>query len=509
MKDFTEELNIIKPSYSTNALLEILKRIAVNRCGWFSVAECYDYVCREIIEHQFATPLEIRDFVFTTENVISIETLKERIERRNYESKQSFSIEMKSCTIYTKVLLSIIFLFGKHSQSSLSKWWTNTLKKNDPSLIIGSSSRFIEEIRGQLGYRIEQYGYKGLALRFIHPYYEEAFAVLSARDHVTSDIISSSIQVVANENLKLSVTSALNIFRKYPALSLNLLDSISNKKVDEGLSIESQIGMKYIALFNEVRDKRIIESLIRFSNPFNLAKKINSETDVVALGYALRFAYNYKLKLEEVRLNSEMKINISKKIDWQKLFKTLRSEKVHSKIITPLEWARTMNSHGTITFISNLTFYEITTWFESFAITDQDRFLKVVGHNIKIFLVRTVGGRSSHKISRAERKDIVYQTSPNDRGVVIDQGAFTAIKERYSLLPVGIKYTVGDFDRGDLISIFNENEEKVAAGISNYTVNDTLLIRGQHTKTIEKILGYTHGPAIKEKNIAFPKKELS
>ncbi len=383
-------------------------------------------------------------------------------------------------------------------------------RKIDSSLSIGSQSRFLEEMRAQLGYRIEQYGYKGLALRFIHPFYEEAFANIATKDHIASDVIANTIKSVSEDNLRACVNSILNNFRKYPSLSLTLIDSISYKFREVNLTEESQIGLKFIALFNEVRDPRIIECLYKLSDPLELTLKINKEADIVSIGYALRYAYNYKAKLDQEKLRTTKKISLSKKINWPLLFDKLKNETVYSKIITPLEWAILINSYYVKKFIESFTIEEIKMRFESFAITDQHRFLKIASGSLRNFLLDSVGKRSFYRMSKKERKNALFNKSPNNQGVVIDDGAASAIKHKsYSLLPVGIKYTVGDFEKDELVSIFNDNEDKIAAGVSKYSADDIQLIRGQHSRNIIKILGYNYGPVIKDKTISFPIEEKS
>lgn len=53
----------------------------------------------------------------------------------------------------------------------------------------------------------------------------------------------------------------------------------------------------------------------------------------------------------------------------------------------------------------------------------------------------------------------------------IDQGALSAIRDRKSLLLVGVKEASGEFKAGDIIDIY-EGEDRVAIGISNYHADD-------------------------------------
>jgi glutamate 5-kinase len=74
--------------------------------------------------------------------------------------------------------------------------------------------------------------------------------------------------------------------------------------------------------------------------------------------------------------------------------------------------------------------------------------------------------------------------------LIIDQGAMTALLDGKSLLPIGVSTVEGDFLRGDIISIYDNNGRELAKGISAYPSAEAKLIIGQNSNEIENILGY-------------------
>lgn len=86
----------------------------------------------------------------------------------------------------------------------------------------------------------------------------------------------------------------------------------------------------------------------------------------------------------------------------------------------------------------------------------------------------------------------------NQKGnLMVDQGAATALKSgNSSLLPAGVRSVVGEFIRGQVISVHNEKNEAVAAGIVNYDSQDIKLIMGSHSTGINEILGHDFGEEI-------------
>ena len=74
--------------------------------------------------------------------------------------------------------------------------------------------------------------------------------------------------------------------------------------------------------------------------------------------------------------------------------------------------------------------------------------------------------------------------------IFIDKGAASAIVNGRSLLPAGILEVSGDFERGDLVKILNQNKNEIARGLVAYSAKDTLRIKGRRSMEIEDILGY-------------------
>ncbi len=85
--------------------------------------------------------------------------------------------------------------------------------------------------------------------------------------------------------------------------------------------------------------------------------------------------------------------------------------------------------------------------------------------------------------------------------VRVDAGAKAAVIGKNSLLPAGIVGIEGSFDRGDVVKL--ECEGKVfAKGITDYTSEELMQIKGAHTNEIEGILGYkNYDNVIKKENI--------
>jgi len=85
--------------------------------------------------------------------------------------------------------------------------------------------------------------------------------------------------------------------------------------------------------------------------------------------------------------------------------------------------------------------------------------------------------------------------------LVIDTGAVKALKkENRSLLAAGVNQVEGNFQRGDIVNIYDVEGVRVGCGISNYSSADLATILGVHSGEIATLLGYDYGSEVVHRN---------
>lgn len=72
----------------------------------------------------------------------------------------------------------------------------------------------------------------------------------------------------------------------------------------------------------------------------------------------------------------------------------------------------------------------------------------------------------------------------------IDAGAAAALLRGRSLLPAGVREVDGNFQRGDVVRVLNEDGHEIAQGLSAYSDEDARRIIGHKSNEIAAILGY-------------------
>lgn len=112
-----------------------------------------------------------------------------------------------------------------------------------------------------------------------------------------------------------------------------------------------------------------------------------------------------------------------------------------------------------------------------------ENLIKIVkGENIGTLFVK-------NKKSKA-KKHWLHYSSKKHGVLIVDAGAEKAVLKHKSLLPSGIIAVEGEFQKGDVITVSNDEKKILASGIVNYSSAECIKILGKQTKEIEKILGY-------------------
>lgn len=89
----------------------------------------------------------------------------------------------------------------------------------------------------------------------------------------------------------------------------------------------------------------------------------------------------------------------------------------------------------------------------------------------------------------ARKRWIGYSVQPRGQ-LVLDDGARRAVEQQgRSLLAIGVVEVRGDFDKGDVVALFDRAGAEFARGLTNYSAADVLRIKGLRTEDIAATLG--------------------
>jgi len=111
----------------------------------------------------------------------------------------------------------------------------------------------------------------------------------------------------------------------------------------------------------------------------------------------------------------------------------------------------------------------------------------------EIILGQDVGTLFLPQSAGMKRRKQWIAFSGRSRGrVLVDEGARRALLERgVSLLASGVREIIGSFDSGDIVDIATSAEaEPFARGVTSYSAEDLVRIKGLHSSRIEQVLGH-------------------
>ena len=111
-------------------------------------------------------------------------------------------------------------------------------------------------------------------------------------------------------------------------------------------------------------------------------------------------------------------------------------------------------------------------------------------------LTRILSGESvgtlflAHGQSHGARKRWIGLTARPKGNVSVDAGAREALASgSKSLLAIGVRSVVGEFEKGDVIGIHDADGREFARGITNYASSEVRRIQGMHTRQAREALG--------------------
>ena len=101
----------------------------------------------------------------------------------------------------------------------------------------------------------------------------------------------------------------------------------------------------------------------------------------------------------------------------------------------------------------------------------------IITHSEKTYPLSSISQNNSsiffaNKNPSSSRKQWLLNHLHSSGFIRIDEGASKAVKNNKSLLPAGVVKVGGNFNRGDVISVYFTKKEKVAIGISAYDINE-------------------------------------
>jgi hypothetical protein len=215
------------------------------------------------------------------------------------------------------------------------------------------------------------------------------------------------------------------------------------------------------------------------------------------LGQGLRFCFNYFRRLRKQRIISvNRKRELIRGIHWEKLIQKWNTEPNFSRVLDSLQWAHEIDSNVAGHFIAGMTNNDLNARFASLTQPEKLRFLEMTYNWSRGKELRTMLGATAVVRRGKLYSSTLFGNVDRARGIVIDDGALAALKQGYNLLPVGIIKAHGNFEREEVVSIFNSHGAYMGAGITFYNADDVERIKGHHSSLIGQLASHDSGKRV-------------
>jgi predicted amidohydrolase len=354
--DFKKELNVTNPSYNKQQLKIIFDKLCGVFCDWYDNKTYLSVVHNAIHNGELSTPLAIRDLIFVSRHVDSLEMLVENIKKRKNDYIRAFSLEILSTTLHTKLILYLVSFVGKKGKPFLSELYNLASEELiDLNFDIRNLSLNVG-IRSQLGYRVEQFGYNKTVYKLSHPIYEEALSNLIVSDSDCEIIVKVIINKLMGIDDRI-VFSIINSFIiKNPDVAILLIsDLLDNNKGLEHLDDRCTITKNLISTYYSTKNERYfnlaceiypLNKLVDDINNFAPSRRFSSMKSLSSqLVLCQRYINNSPLEFDSSTTDF---------IDWDKIFSNTHSSGGyfnHSRTLHILTICASINPISTQLFI--------------------------------------------------------------------------------------------------------------------------------------------------------------
>jgi len=192
----------------------------------------------------------------------------------------------------------------------------------------------MQEIRPQMGYRVEQFGITHSGLRFAHPVYEEAFAAMATRDSTVAQLAVCLVETVADIHVQTCLNGILRNAGKYPQLTQFLLRPLVEYVKQSGTpELISPVGLKMVAAYDLTKDNGFLDLIRLLASTDELISLINAERGPDTMRACLRFLVN-----SEMRVSGRNLTELDPCVAWTDVYQTVCDGSLYS-ITEFLEWA--------------------------------------------------------------------------------------------------------------------------------------------------------------------------
>lgn len=485
LEDYKKELNVWNPSYEKNDLKHIAELYLKEYTTWSNNKDLVAIVMDGIEKNRLISPLMIYNMIRNNSTVTDIKVLKEQI---NSEQKldliSQFADEIKILSFPAKILLYLVLLYGRKN-ISLHRGMFGKVQSALYSLNPFEGSSFEFEIRKQEGHRIQRIGANIPVYRFSHPTYEEALIELSKNDTNCHLIAVTILHTIVKEDSEATVAIIKRFIIRYPEFLKRLIQEVDIQEFNHFDEIDKLDLIRKMSSSN-------IEEFVK------IAKKIYPINKLIDNLYSKDTNNLFVLRLKAL---NKRKNEIGKTIiDWQRIFNIKRiSQLAPKQFLLCYKLASAIEDNLIVKIEGNLQKTDIIKKFILLPSNDlRDELNNILSktsfrdlyQNLKDKIPEEIMKAKNHKrrYIKILRKYVLKSEAP--KGIVIlDKGAFEAVRRGANIYPIGVTNMTGKFEKGDIVYLMNKEKYLKVLTIVELSSTTILEYMGLHSSEIYNMVG--------------------
>lgn len=494
--EYSEEINIRRPSYSVNKLLSIVQVYVDYYTSWENKPVITKTFEKYIKRRRLLSPYSIYNIIRSFSKEPSVIELEECIfQFTNRDISIPYSYGIKKLSISHIIGLYVVYFLSGESFSIMQETYNRAQSKicSQTSTIELTFSAILE---AQEGYRITQMGRIRPSFRLAHPIIEDVMVKLYETNDNCKSIATTIYTIIFQNNTSKSVKILMKHLATHTQMALRLYSFISMNGLINTIDEEQKIEL-CSKMLNSKNPSFIKEAQILL--PIDLLVNNLYETSLYDNTFLLkiRMLYIRRSEIEEKRLM----------IRWENIFTKNRIRQMNQTIFAnSLGYAFQIDNNIGFQLEKSFTNFEIQRLYilqklQSLKDMILNIFISTKYESILLSTKQTIHSIGNNKTTHSNRyKDIIWNDALKmekiNGSIYLDDGAIRKAYKKANIYLVGVIGVKGFFRAGDIVNICDKMGKIRFYTVAELPSRFIHSYKGLHTIDICEYIGDTIEPAI-------------
>lgn len=502
LRKYSKEMNIVKPSYSLEKLIEIAEVYIDSMANWCNNEAMKSIIIKAIKEKQLVTPLAIFDVIKNCQYADTDDVLNQAVnEVKSDDVTVRFSFEVQNMQIPSKVLLYMIFFLGNIHIRNYQTIYSESLLRLRKMGKMFDITHYTTEMQQMLGRRIQKIGDVCPAYRFLHPIYEEVMEKLFLNDKQCMTIAKEVFSQIYDDNNGLGIRVLNYLIVKYPDVALSIYEHLQSTK---GSQMKDYLLLRLALKMLFSRKPEFEEESRKLLKIDDLLTSLYEDEDLKLLFYEkIRMLYR---RFDEVRKSGV-------DVDWCRIFTVARMKRINpTMLVNSLHYVRNLDKEAVVKVVEQLARVDVWRLYLLMPSDMQrEKFNRILTDSKYKDVYQQLRDRIPNLSDLKDKKfkyfDVLKEhviDQEDVAGVVkVDKKAFEAMKAGVNLYPVGVEELEGDFYIGDVIRLVCPGDEQEYLCVTELTSEFLKEYKGMKTEEIMEKTGEMNVPVVARKRNRF------